>query len=55
MVRLKNLGLRDLYNKYIHPEVIDTTDKRIWEHLAAGDVMDVFQFSLVLVWRLRKS
>ena len=43
--KVKNLGLRDLYNRYIHPEVIDTTDKRIWEHLAAGDVMDVFQFS----------
>jgi DNA polymerase-3 subunit alpha len=43
--KVENLGLRDLYNKYIHPEVIDTTDKRIWEHLAAGDVMDVFQFS----------
>ena len=43
--KVENLGLRDLYNKYIHPEVIDTTDKRIWVHLAAGDVMDVFQFS----------
>ena len=43
--KVENLGLRDLYNKYIHPEVIDTTDKRIWDHLAAGDVMDVFQFS----------
>lgn len=43
--QVENLGLRDLYNKYIHPEVIDTTDKRIWDHLAAGDVMDVFQFS----------
>ena len=42
---VEDLRLRDLYNKYIHPEVIDTTDKRIWQHLAAGDVMDVFQFS----------
>lgn len=42
---IEKMGLRDLYNKYIHPEVIDTSDKRIWEHLAAGDVMDVFQFS----------
>ena len=42
---IENTDLRTLYNKYIHPEVIDTTDKRIWEHLAAGDVMDVFQFS----------
>ena len=42
---IEKLPLRDLYNKYIHPEVIDTSDVRIWEHLAAGDVMDVFQFS----------
>ena len=40
-----DLGLRELYNKYIHPEVIDTTNQAIWDHLAAGDVMDVFQFS----------
>ena len=37
--------LRNTYNKYLHPEVIDTTDKRIWNHLAAGDVLDVFQFN----------
>ena len=42
---VEDLDLRGLYNKYIHPEVIDTTDSRIWEHLAAGDVLDVFQFS----------
>ena len=38
-------SLREIYNKYLHPEVIDTSDKRIWEHLAAGDILDVFQFS----------
>ena len=42
---IERLPLRELYNKYIHPEVIDTSDQRIWDHLAAGDVMDVFQFS----------
>ena len=42
---IEDLELRSLYNKYIHPEVIDTSDQRIWDHLAAGDVMDVFQFS----------
>ena len=42
---LPQMGLRDMYNKYIHPEVIDTTDTNIWSHLAAGDVLDVFQFS----------
>ena len=42
---IPDLSLRELYNKYIHPEVMDTTDQRIWDHLAAGDVLDVFQFS----------
>ena len=42
---IEDLSLRDIYNKYIHPEVIDTTDKKIWDHLAAGDVLDVFQFN----------
>ena len=42
---IPDLSLRDFYNQYIHPEVIDTTDQRIWDHLAAGDVLDCFQFS----------
>lgn len=39
------LSLREIYNKYLHPEVINTNDQRIWDHLSAGDVLDVFQFS----------
>ena len=42
---IEDLSLREIYNKYIHPEVIDTTDQKIWDHLAAGDVLDVFQFN----------
>ena len=42
---IEDLPLRYLYNKYLHPEIIDTTDQRIWDHLSAGDVMDVFQFN----------
>ena len=38
-------SLRNIYNKYIHPEVIDTTNNLIWSHLAAGDILDVFQFN----------
>lgn len=38
-------SLRNIYNKYLHPEIIDTTDSRIWESLASGNVMDVFQFN----------
>ena len=43
--QIPDIGLRDFYNQYLHPEVIDTSDKRIWDHLAAGDILDVFQFS----------
>ena len=42
---VESIPLRSLYNKYLHPEVIDTTNPDIWTHLAAGDVLDVFQFS----------
>ena len=42
---IDNLGLRSLYNKYIHPEIIDTTKESIWKHLGDGDILDVFQFS----------
>ena len=42
---IEKIGLRKLYNKYLHPEVIDTTQQAIWDHLAAGDILDVFQFS----------
>lgn len=42
---LEHDSLRNIYNKYLHPEVIDTTNPVIWEHLEAGDVLDVFQFN----------
>ena len=54
-----NLSLREIYNKYLHPEVLDTTDNKIWEHLAAGDILDVFQFNegsgLAIAKKLRPS
>ena len=43
--RIDPITLKEFYNKYLHPEVMDVEDKRLWEHLAAGDVLDVFQFS----------
>lgn len=36
---------RDIYNKYLHPQSINLSDKRIWDALAAGSVQDVFQFN----------
>lgn len=42
---LENLSLRELYNKYLHPESIDTTDQRLWDALSSGKVLEVFQFN----------
>lgn len=38
-------NLRDMYNKYLHPQSINLNDKRIWEALSKGEVLDCFQFS----------
>lgn len=43
--QIEEESLYEFYEKELHPEVINTEDERIWQHLAAGDVMDVFQFS----------
>lgn len=37
--------LREIYEKYLHPEVINLEDNRIWDALAKGSVLDVFQFN----------
>ena len=42
---IQDMDLRSFYDEYLHPEHIDTTDQRIWDHLAKGDVLDVFQFN----------
>ena len=41
---LPNKSLREIYNEYLHPEIIDTESQDIWDALAAGSVLDVFQF-----------
>jgi DNA polymerase-3 subunit alpha len=38
-------SLREIYEKYFHPAVIPLEDTRIWDSLARGDTMDVFQFN----------
>lgn len=37
--------LRQIYNKYLHPSIIDVNDSKIWDALGEGNVLDVFQFS----------
>lgn len=41
----KDLSLRQIYNKYLHPEYMDYDKQELWNALAEGKVMDVFQFN----------
>ena len=40
----KDLTLREVYNKYLHPSVLPQDDKKMWDALANGDVLGCFQF-----------
>ena len=37
-------SLRATYNKYLHPDVLNQTDKKMWEKMANGEVISLFQF-----------
>ena len=36
--------LRDTYNKYLHPDVLDYDTKEMWDWVSENKVMDLFQF-----------
>ena len=37
--------LREIYNKYLHPDIIDLKDKKIWDKLDYEEIIDLFQFN----------
>ena len=39
-----DMSLREVYDKYLHPNVIDVEDEKIWEKIKSGDVLNIFQF-----------
>ena len=39
-----DLSLREIYNKYFHPEVLPLEDQKIWDALSEGAVLNTFQF-----------
>ena len=39
-----NLTLREVYDKYFHPDVLDINDKEVWENIQEGNVLNIFQF-----------
>lgn len=38
------LTLRELYNKYIHPDVLPINDKKLWDACCSGSILKEFQF-----------
>lgn len=40
-------SLRETYNEYLHPDVIDMTDKNMFKALREGKVLDAFQYDSV--------
>ena len=40
----QDLTLRQLYNKYLHPDVLPIEDQKMWDALAEGKVLKLFQF-----------
>ncbi len=39
-----DLSLREVYNKYFHPDVLDIENKEVWKNIQEGNVLNVFQF-----------
>ena len=39
-----NLTLREVYNKYFHPNVLPLDRKDVWENIQKGSILNVFQF-----------
>lgn len=37
-------SLRETYNKYLHPDVLDYDNSKMWERAADGDIANLFQF-----------
>lgn len=40
----KDLTLKEAYNKYLHPDVIDFNDPKIWSQIETGKTLKLFQF-----------
>ena len=41
------LSLREVYEKYLHPDVIDFEDEEIWKSIKANNVLSLFQFDSI--------
>ena len=41
----KGLSLKELYNKYLHPDVLPINDSKIWDAIDKLEVLNLFQFA----------
>ena len=48
-------SFREIYNKYLHPDIINIKDERIWDTLATGQIIDLFQFDSMVGGQAIKS
>lgn len=39
-----NLSLKEVYDQYLHPEVMDINNKKVWENIGDCHILDLFQF-----------
>ena len=39
-----DLTLREVYDKYFHPDVLDIKDKEVWKNIQEGKILNIFQF-----------
>lgn len=39
-----DLSLRQVYDKYLHPNILPIEDKEVWKHIQNVDVLNLFQF-----------
>lgn len=43
--KLENdLSLREIYNKYFHPDILPIEDKEVWKSIRKGNILNLFQF-----------
>ena len=49
------LSLREVYNKYFHPDVFPMDDKDMWKALQDGEVLNAFQFDSEVGGRAMKK
>ena len=50
-----NLSLREVYEKYLHPNVMDIKDKDVWNNIQANNIINIFQFDSLVGSQAIKS